>query len=30
MYGCEIWYLTLMEEDRLKVYENKILMQINK
>ena len=22
VYGCEIWYLTLMEERRLKIFEN--------
>jgi hypothetical protein len=25
LYGCETWYLTLREECRLRVYENRIL-----
>ena len=25
VYGCEAWYLTLREECRLKVFENRIL-----
>ena len=28
LYGCEIWSLTLSEEIRLKIFENKILRQI--
>ena len=28
LYGCEIWFLTLMEERRLRVFENWILRQI--
>jgi hypothetical protein len=25
LYGCEIWYLTLHEEHRLSVFENKVV-----
>ena len=28
LYGCEIWSLTLTEECRLRVFENRILMRI--
>ena len=28
LYGCETWSLTLREERRLWVFENKILMRI--
>ena len=28
LYGCEAWYLTLREESRLRVFENRILRQI--
>jgi hypothetical protein len=28
LYGCETWSLTLREEHRLRVYENKVLMKI--
>jgi hypothetical protein len=28
LYGCEIWSLTLREEYRLKVFENRILRRI--
>jgi hypothetical protein len=28
LYGCEIWSLTLREEFRLRVFENRILRQI--
>jgi hypothetical protein len=28
LYGCEAWSLTLTEECRLKVFENRILRQI--
>ena len=28
LYGCEAWSLTLMEECRLKVFENRILRRI--
>ena len=28
LYGCETWSLTLREECRLRVFENRILMQI--
>jgi hypothetical protein len=28
LYGCEIWSLTLREEHRLKVFENRILRRI--
>jgi hypothetical protein len=27
-YGCETWYLTLREENRLRVYENRVLRRI--
>jgi hypothetical protein len=25
LYGCETWYLALMEEYRLRVFENRVL-----
>jgi hypothetical protein len=28
LYGCETWSLTLREEHRLKVYENRVLRRI--
>jgi hypothetical protein len=28
IYGCETWYLTLREERRLRVFENRILRRI--
>jgi hypothetical protein len=28
LYGCETWYLTLRKEDRLRVFENKVLRRI--
>ena len=28
LYGCEIWSLTLREERKLKVFENKVLRRI--
>ena len=28
LYGCEAWSLTLMEERRIRVFENKILSRI--
>jgi hypothetical protein len=28
LYGCETWSLTLREERRLKVFENKVLRRI--
>jgi hypothetical protein len=28
LYGCETWSLTLMEEHRLRVFENKVLRMI--
>jgi hypothetical protein len=28
LYGCETWSLTLKEEHRLKVFENKVLRRI--
>jgi hypothetical protein len=28
LYGCETWSLTLREEYRLKVFENKVLRRI--
>jgi PAS domain-containing protein len=28
LYGCETWYLTLREEHRLGVYENRVLRRI--
>jgi hypothetical protein len=28
LYGCETWSLTLMEEHRLRVYENRVLRRI--
>jgi hypothetical protein len=29
LYGCETWYLTLREECRLKVFENRVLRRIS-
>jgi hypothetical protein len=28
MYGCETWFLTLNEERRLRVFENRMLRKI--
>ena len=28
LYGCETWFLTLREESRLRVFENRILRRI--
>jgi hypothetical protein len=28
LYGCEAWSLTLREEQRLRVFENRVLMRI--
>jgi hypothetical protein len=28
LYGCETWYLTLVEEHRLRVFENRVLRRI--
>ena len=28
MYGCENWYLTLREERKLRVFENRVLRRI--
>jgi hypothetical protein len=28
LYGCETWSLTLKEEHRLKVFDNRVLMRI--
>jgi hypothetical protein len=28
LYGCEIWSVTLREEKRLKVFENRVLRRI--
>jgi hypothetical protein len=28
LYGCEIWFLPLREEHRLRVFENKMLRRI--
>jgi hypothetical protein len=28
VYGCETWSLTLMEEQRLRVFENRVLRRI--
>jgi hypothetical protein len=28
LYGCETWYLTLREEHRLRVFENRVLRGI--
>jgi hypothetical protein len=28
LYGCETWSLTLMEECRLRVFENRVLRRI--
>jgi hypothetical protein len=28
LYGCETWFLTLKEEHRLKVFENRVLRRI--
>jgi hypothetical protein len=27
-YGCEAWYLTVTEENRLRVYQNRVLRRI--
>jgi hypothetical protein len=29
LYGCETWYLTLREEHRLRVFENRVLRRIS-
>jgi hypothetical protein len=28
LYGCETWWLTLREEHRLRVFENRVLRRI--
>jgi hypothetical protein len=28
LYGCETWYLTLREEHRLRVFENRVLRRL--
>jgi hypothetical protein len=28
LYGCETWYLTLREQHRMKVFENRVLRRI--
>jgi hypothetical protein len=28
MYGCETWFLTLREEHRLRVFENRVMRRI--
>jgi hypothetical protein len=28
LYGCETWFVTLREEQRLRVYENRVLEDI--
>jgi hypothetical protein len=28
LYGCEIWYLILREEHRLRLFENRVLRRI--
>jgi hypothetical protein len=28
LYGCETWFLTLREENRLRVFENRVLRRI--
>jgi hypothetical protein len=28
LYGCETWFLTLREEPRLRVFENRVLRRI--
>jgi hypothetical protein len=28
LYGCEIWSLTLREEHRLRVFENRVIRRI--
>jgi hypothetical protein len=28
MYGCETWFLTLREEHRLRVFENRVLRRM--
>jgi hypothetical protein len=28
LYGCETWFLTLKEEHRLRVFENRVLRRI--
>jgi hypothetical protein len=29
LYGCETWYLTIREEHRLRVFENRVLRRIS-
>jgi hypothetical protein len=29
LYGCETWFLTLREEHRLKVFENRVIKRIS-
>jgi hypothetical protein len=29
VYGCETWYLTLKEERRLRVFDNRVLRRIS-
>jgi hypothetical protein len=28
LYGCETWYLTLWEEQKLTIFENRVLRRI--
>jgi hypothetical protein len=28
LYGCETWYITLLEEHRMRVFENRVLRRI--
>jgi hypothetical protein len=28
LYGCETWYLTLREEHRMRMFENRVLRRI--
>jgi hypothetical protein len=28
LYGCETWFLTLREEHRLRVFENRVLRRV--
>jgi hypothetical protein len=28
LYGCETWYLTLREEHRLRVFENRVMRKV--
>jgi hypothetical protein len=28
LYGCETWFLTLREEHRLRVFENRVLRRL--